>query len=159
MGPNISESKLTLGGEFTKRLDQLNISRREFVRRSGISRQTLHKIEHEGHVDLWEQTYSQLDEALYWVPGTAKGLARGTLETIEQADALTQVDRESAYRWRIVERITSMSLEELERLVAMMESEKLGTRPDFMLSSDDVISIVEAKLAERLGSRAEDEET
>lgn len=150
MAPDTQARPLTLGGEFAKRISQLGISRREFVKRSGISRQTLHKIEHEGHTDLWEQTYAQLDTSLYWSPGTAKALAQGTLRDMSEADALTQVDRASAYKWRIVERMQSMSLDELERMVAIMEGEHLGTKPDVMISTDQVIAIVEAKVAERL---------
>ena len=141
---------LSLGEEFARRIDQLGISRREFVRRSGISRQTLHKIEHEGHVDLWEQTYGQLDEALKWSPGTAKALARGELHSMDERDALSLLDREGAYRWAVVERIHSMSLASLEKLVAMMEGEQLGTRPDVLLTTDEVIRIVEIKVSEAL---------
>lgn len=152
MGPDTETEALTLGGEFAKRLAILGYSRREFVRRSGISRQTLHKIEHEGHTDLWDQTYAQLDEHLMWAPGTARGLAHGTITQMASSDALSLVERESAYRWQIVERIQSMSLDQLERLVAVIEGENLGTKPDVMLSSDHIIALVEAKITERLRS-------
>lgn len=132
-----------LGVELARRLKQLGISRREFVNRSGVSRQTLHKIEHEGHTVLRDQTYAALDEHLYWVPGTAVALASGDISAVEQADALTLVDRESAYRWRIVERLQSMSLDELERMVAIMEGESLGEAP---ISTARHIELMEQRL-------------
>ena len=140
-----SESAGTaLGRELAKRLRQLGISRREFVNRSGVSRQTLLKIELEGHTVLRDQTYAALDEHLYWVPGTAVALASGDISAVEQADALTTVDRESAYRWRIVERLQTMSLDELERMVAMMEGESLGEAP---ISTARHIQLMEQTLA------------
>ena len=102
------------------------MSRREFERRSGLSRQTLYKIEHEGHAELRDHTYQLLDEHLKWVPGTSLALAQGEVSAIESADALTLADRESAYRWRIVEKIQSMSLSDLETMVAVMEERTLG---------------------------------
>lgn len=126
MAPGQTSGQSPLGRELANRLKKLGISRREFVSRSGISRQTLHKIEHEGHHELRDQTYALLDQHLYWTPGTAYALSKGEEDAIENADALTRVDRESAYRWRIVERLSSMSLDELERMVAIMERELLG---------------------------------
>jgi len=115
-----------LADAFTQRMNQLGISRREFERRSGLSRQTLFKIENEQHVRLEARTLAILDEHLRWVPGTALALSRGDETAVERADALTLADRESAYRWRIVETITKMTLTELETLVAMMEEKHLG---------------------------------
>lgn len=145
MAPGQTGSTSPLGVELAKRLKQLGISRREFVTRSGISRQTLHKIEHEGHTELRDITYASLDEHLYWVPGTAVALAGGDVSAVEQADALTRVDRESAYRWRIVERLQSMSLAELERMVAIMERETLGESP---ISTARHIQLMEDKIAQ-----------
>lgn len=133
-----------LGQEMARRLKQLGISRREFVHRSGISRQTLHKIEHEGHTELRGNTYALLDEHLKWSPGTAVSLAEGIVSAVEQADALTRVDRESAYRWRIVERLQALSLEDLERVVAIMEREILGAP----MTTDEHLDAMDAKLAE-----------
>lgn len=144
MAPGSESGQTQLGAELAKRLKQLGISRREFVSRSGVSRQTLHKIEHEGHTELRDQTYAALDEHLYWVPGTAVALASGDVSAAEQADALTQVDRESAYRWRIVERLQSMSLNELERMVAIMERETLGESP---ISTARHIDLMEQKIS------------
>lgn len=151
MAPGNESGQTQLGAELAKRLKQLGISRREFVSRSGISRQTLHKIEHEGHTELRDLTYALLDEHLYWVPGTAVALASGDISAAEQADALTLVDRESAYRWRIVERLQSMSLQELERMVAIMERETLGESP---VSTARHIELMEQRIAAH--ERAED---
>jgi len=115
-----------LSVELTKRLKQLGYSRREFERRSGLSRQTLYKIEKEGHSDLRDDTYRLLDEYLKWIPGTALALAQGEVQSASGADVLTVADRESAYRWRIVEKIQGMSLAELETMIAVMEQRTLG---------------------------------
>ena len=145
MAPGQTHAASPLGAELARRLKQLGISRREFVSRSGVSRQTLHKIEHEGHTELRDQTYAALDEHLYWVPGTAVALAHGDISAVEQADALTRVDRESAYRWRIVERLSSMSLDDLERMVAIMERETLGESP---ISTARHIELMEHKITQ-----------
>lgn len=145
MAPGQAQARSILGVELAKRLKQLGISRREFVTRSGVSRQTLHKIEHEGHTDLRDQTYAALDEYLYWVPGTAVALAAGDVSAVESADALTRTDRESAYRWRIVERLQSMSLSDLERMVAIMERETLGESP---ITTARHIELMERKIAQ-----------
>ena len=131
-----------LSVEVTKRLRQLGLSRREFERRSGLSRQTLYKIENEGVTVLRDQTYRLLDEHLKWTPGTALGLAQGENTTPE--DALTLADRESAYRWRIVEKIQSMSLADLETMVAIMEQRTLGEPAE---STEHHLEMMENKLA------------
>lgn len=159
MAPAITDTPTALGREFSKRLKQLGMSRREFVRRSGLSRQTLFKIENEGHTVLRDQTYAALDTYLHWVPGTAVALATGNEEAIENADALTRIDRESAYRWRIVERIQSMSLEELEQMVALMESRTLGESP---ISTQRHIELMASRidtLEEKLGVSSGGRET
>lgn len=139
-----TDSPSLLSVELTRRLKQLGLSRREFERRSGLSRQTLFKIESEGHTELRDQTYRLLDEHLKWVPGTALALAQGDPGAVESADALTLADRESAYRWRIVERIQSMSLAELETLVAVWEERTLGESAG---STDRHLELMEDKIA------------
>lgn len=145
MAPEQGSGQTLLGAELARRLKTLGLSRREFVSRSGISRQTLHKIEHEGHVDLRAITYALLDEHLKWAPGTAVGLAEGTVIAVEQADVLARADRESAYRWRIVERLATLELEQLERIIAIMERELLG---ESMTSTAHHILTMDRKLAE-----------
>lgn len=138
----IEPSLLSL--EVTKRMKQLGISRREFERRSGLSRQTLFKIERGGHTDLRDMTYQLLDEHLKWVPGTALALSRGEVQAASDADALTTADRESAYRWRIVERIQTMSLDELETMVAIWEERTLGKQAE---STAEHLRLMEGELA------------
>lgn len=144
MAPEQVSGQTLLGAELARRLKVLGISRREFVSRSGISRQTLHKIEHEGHVVLRDITYGLLDEHLKWAPGTAVALAEGNPIAAEQADSLARADRESAYRWRVVERLQSMTLEQLERMVAIMERELLGVS---MTTTAEHISAMDRELA------------
>jgi len=137
-----TDSLSLLSVELTKRLRQLGLSRREFERRSGISRQTLYKIENEGHTDLRDLTYQMLDEHLKWVPGTALALSQG--ETTEADDALTLADKESAYRWRIVEKIQTMSLADLETMVAIMETRTLGITAD---STEHHLDLMETRIS------------
>src|SRR5436190_18403776 len=98
--PNAS----VLGTEFTKRIRQLGISRRELCKRTGLSRQTLHNIEHGGRIELRPATWQALDAGLMWTPGTAHALSMGDVSVVETADAILHADKEHAYRWRIVER-------------------------------------------------------
>lgn len=139
-----------LATEFTKRVTQLGMSRRQLTQRTGLSRQTLHNIEREGRTDLKPATLQSLDLGLYWRPGTCLALIKGDSSVLETSDALAHADKEHAYRWRIVEKIQRMSLAELERMVSMMEGEALGTQEP--MSTDDVIARVEANIMRRIES-------
>lgn len=140
-----------LAKEFTRRIEQLGMSRRQLTQRSGLSRQTLHNIEREGRTDLKPGTYQALDTALHWRPGTCLALAKGDASVLDTADAMMHRDKESAYRWRIVERIQRMSLVELERMVSMMEGDALGD--DAPTDTNDVIATVEANVMARIERR------
>lgn len=105
-----------LSTAFKKRIEQLGISRREFTRRSGLSRQTIHNIEVGGRVELAPSTFHALDEHLRWTPGTAWALAHNDDSLISNDPAIME-QRAQALRWIIVERIKSMPLEDLETLV------------------------------------------
>lgn len=145
------ESLSLLASEFTNRINQLGMSRRQLTLRTGLSRQTLHNIEHGARTDLKPSTLKALDDGLFWRAGTALALSHGDASVLEDSDALTLVEKESAYRWRVVERIQRMSLEDLERLVSMMESEALGE--DSPMTTDEVISKVEANVMRRIEMR------
>ena len=109
-----------LSQAFTKRIGQLGISRREFVRRSGLSRQTLHNIEVDCRVDLLPATLQKLDEHLQWKPGTAYALSQGDSAWLSE-DELTREERANGLRWVAFERIRYLSLEDLETLVYQWE--------------------------------------
>lgn len=106
-----------LADAFTARIRQLGISRREFVKRSGLSRQTLHNIEVDGRTVLQNDTYAKLDRALHWSPGTALALACGDDSVLTSNDPAAVEQRANGLRWLIVERLQSLSIEELETLV------------------------------------------
>lgn len=151
-GPNADASQASvLAREFTRRISQLGMSRRELTKRTGLSRQTLHNIEREGRTDLKPATLQALDRGLYWRPGTCLALLAGDVSVLDSADAMLHADKESAYRWRIVERIQRMSLVELERMVSMMEGESLGDNQP--LSTDEVIARVEETVLRRIEQR------
>ena len=142
-----------LADAFKRRITQLGISRRELTRRTGLSRQTLHNIEHEDKTELKPSTYQALDRALYWYPGTTYALSQGDESVLDHADTMLHADKESAYRWRIVERIQRMPLEELEKMVSMMEREALGDNGSEPMDTETVIDRVERAVLERIESR------
>lgn len=118
---NNGDNRTLLSKYFTERLAQLGLSRREFVRRSGISRQTLHHIEHEGRTALAPSTYAKLDEHLHWSAGTAYALANGDDEPLRNRPIVSGDERESALRWKVVRRIQTLTIEELEALLYAWE--------------------------------------
>lgn len=132
-----------LAGEITKRLVQLKISRREFVRRTGLSRQTLHNVEREGVTDLWPTTFHALDLGLEWPTGTAQELAKGNASAI--SSVLTIDERLAYLRNDVMQRIADMDLEKLEALVGLMEGQVFGK---VAKTTAEHIAMVEKRLAE-----------
>lgn len=137
-----------LAREFTKRINQLGMSRRLLVKRTGLSRQTLHNIERGGRTDLKPQTLMALDAGLYWRPGTCLALAHGDESVLVDADGSGAANREDAFKWRIVERIQRMSLEELERMASQMEADDFGTEQP--MTTTDLIRTIEDNVMRRL---------
>ena len=137
------EPRTLLAREFAKRIATLGISRRELTRRVDISRQTIHHIENEGRTDLRPSTFAAIDKGLHWRPGTALALANGDGSALEHSDRLTIEDREDATRWRLVARIYSMELEDLDRLVAHID----GTRPTNGDVKDDELQTMRERMA------------
>lgn len=125
------------------------MSRRELTKRTGLSRQTLHNIEHEGRTDLKPGTLKALDHGLYWRAGTSLALSQGDAGATDDADVITHADKENAFRWRIVERIQRMRLNDLERMVAIMEGESFNAESP----EDEMMSQVEANVMRRIESR------
>jgi len=111
-----------LGQKVQFRLEQLGMSRRELSRRTGLSRQTIHNIEHEGSTHLKPSTFNALDAALKWKPGTALAFAMG--EGTAQ-DIGTRLIKE--YVCQIALHLAQMTTEELELTLIMMEENQLGT--------------------------------
>lgn len=140
-----------LAREFGKRLEQLGLSKREFCRRTGLSRQTLHNIEIEGRTDLLPATFNALDTGLRWNPGTALALSLGDDSVLQQPNAETRERLEGAYRWQVVERIQRMSLADLEKLVTMMEGNALGDAEP--LTTTDMMAQVESRLMEAISKK------
>ncbi len=120
--PNRTDRQnLTLAGQLAGRLEQLGMSRRELSRRTGLSRQTIHNIEHEGNTNLKPSTFSALDTALKWEAGTALALAMGQSGTRDIETRLME------YVTRIAVHLSHMSTAELELTLVMMEENQLGT--------------------------------
>jgi len=129
-----------LAREVRKRLDQLGLTRRELARRTGLSRQTIHNIENGYTVHFRPQTLSALDHALMWNVGTAAQLARGEMDHLSETERDTAVRNADVIRWHIVQRISSLSVDELERLIAMMDTANLAKvdRDNLILLVDSV---------------------
>lgn len=136
----------------TERLATLSMSRREFVRRTDLSRQTLHNIEREGLTSLWPTTFAALDRGLEWPKGTAEGLAKGDPSAIERVQS---IERLAAIRNQVMHRVETMNLSELENLAHVMETMAFGTHA---ASTEDHVAKVESRLADlerRLGGPRE----
>lgn len=111
----------TLAERITERLDQLGMSRRELSRRTGLSRQTIHNIEREGFTNLKPTTFTALDSALKWEPGTAFATAMG------RGDSRSIEERLTEYLQRIAIHLSHMNAVELELTCIMLEENQLGT--------------------------------
>lgn len=90
------------------------MSRRAFAIRSGLSRQTVHNIEVECRTELAPATLAALDVALRWPTGKAHALANG--DEFDDGPETTN-ERINRLRWVIVQRLDTLSLEELETMV------------------------------------------
>jgi transcriptional regulator with XRE-family HTH domain len=120
-----------LSQAFKERITTLGLSRRDVSIRSGLSRQTLHNIEHEGQTKFIPQTLRALESALMWEPGTCMQLLNGIDNTGNAEFARgVRMAKETILRWGIVERVSHLSLEELERFASALELEVLGINED-----------------------------
>ena len=115
-------TKSALAVEFTKRIEQMGISRSEFARASRISRQTLYNIEVLGWVSLRDTTYCLLDKHLHWPIGTARALATNEIESAPVSDGLTAQQRDNALRWEIAQHLNDCATDTLLRLLTMAEA-------------------------------------
>ena len=121
MGKTAVSTGSLLAMKLNQRLETLGMSRRELARRTGLSRQTIHNIEHSGATNLKAGTFMLLDKALKWQAGTAMAyaLGRGTPDVV-QANV-------EDYLVRIAIHLAQMTTEELELTLIMMEENQLGT--------------------------------
>jgi hypothetical protein len=129
-----------LAKAFKERIDALGLSRRDVSIRSGLSRQTLHKLEHEGQTKFIPQTLRALEQALMWEPGTCAQLLKGIPVSNKPSNAQfekgVRMAKETILRWGIVERVSHLSLEELERFASALEMEVLGISEETHGSAD-----------------------
>jgi transcriptional regulator with XRE-family HTH domain len=141
-----------LAREFVKRLNELGFSRARFATEAGISRQTIYNIETEAVTYLRATTYALLDRYLYWQPGTARSLAEGITDTATNQDVETREERAAICRWQIIERISDMPIEELTRLVALMEERAFGRAAS---DTAEHIELMQAEIERMRGPRGE----
>lgn len=130
-----------LGEQIAKRLEQLGMSRREFCRRFQISRQTMHDLEHATGKGFADSTFAAIDFGLKWNDGTAKAFHEG-IENARELMGMTMEERINAYLEAILSRLVTMTIDELEREVLMLEEEAYG-RPSTVAGSDAMVVIRE----------------
>lgn len=128
----------TLAAGITERLEQLGMSRRELARRAKLSRQTIHNIEKLGSTNLKPSTFTALDSALKWEPGTSLSLALGV-----GTDPTAIEGKLKDYLCRIAIHLSHMSTAELELTLIMMEENELGhgnhTTEEFSLKVGELV--------------------
>lgn len=122
---NTEKTRSLLGQMIANRLDQLGMSRREFSRRYGISRPTLHDLEFNWDKDFAPSTFEAIDRGLKWQAGTAYAFHTGK-EDARERHGMTTEQRIEAYLQSIVQRLITMDIDELEREVLMLEEELYG---------------------------------
>jgi transcriptional regulator with XRE-family HTH domain len=110
---------VTLAEAMSRRMAQLGISKRELASRTGLSRQTINNVEN-GRESIG-RTLAALDNGLYWKPGTALALSEGNDSMLEEADLLIKEDDGSITRWRLVMRVASLSLNDLDKLTIYLD--------------------------------------
>lgn len=118
------DTQTELGKAFTHRLRQIGLSRRELERRSGLSRQTLHNIEH-GEANQLPATLAIIDEHLRWREGTALALQDGDTSVLN-GKANHTASELAAKRLDAIQRIVLMSEDELETLITQWADQTEG---------------------------------
>lgn len=118
-----NEPTTVLGEAIRKRIQQLGLSRRELAKRSGISKQTIHELEHSDK-GFSGQTLELLDAALKWEPGTSLEFWMGNPNARDGGEAIET--RVTEYLTKIIRHLATMGVDELEREVIMLEEETFG---------------------------------
>jgi hypothetical protein len=123
MATNYGRPRSILGIEIQKRLGQLGISRRELSRRIPVSRQTLQELIHNPDKGFADSTFEALDIGLKWEAGTARAFHRGIINARQKVGAMSVEERINEYLLQILERLSQMDIEQLEREVILLEEE------------------------------------
>lgn len=136
-----------LGTEIDKRLAQLGLSRREFARRANIGRQTLHKIIHNPEKQILDSTYAALDSGLKWQAGTARAFHEGNPNARDMVGAMSTEQKVNEYLVQILQRLSQMDIEQLEREVLLLEEESGDTPRD-----SESVQLIEMQLRKLVDS-------
>jgi hypothetical protein len=129
--PTTITSGTLLGRMVMERLRQLGVSRRSFCANNNISRQTLYEIEHQGKTNLMPASLMAIDQGCHWEPGTAARYASGDA-TANDSPVGERVDW---YVRVILERVSHMTIDELERESIWLEEELFGRNSEDMAES------------------------
>lgn len=139
-----------LGTRIIERLTQLGVSRRQFCIANNISRQTLYEIEHQGKTNLMPHSLMAIDTGCHWEPGTAARYASGESISVEQP-----ADRVDEYIRRILDQISRMTVDELERESIWLEDELFGRNSEDMNDSINMIRESLRRMIPKLPQKAE----
>jgi transcriptional regulator with XRE-family HTH domain len=123
---NHGETRTLLGVEIRKRLKQMGISGRELCKAINLSRQTLHSLEHESGRGFAPTTFEAIDRGLFWPMGTAEAYFRGVVNAKDQIGGWSVEERVSNYLQSILKHLATMTVDELEREVLILETESYG---------------------------------
>jgi transcriptional regulator with XRE-family HTH domain len=129
-----NDSGTLLGRMVVDRLRQLGVTRSQLSRNTGISRQTIWEIEHNGRVNISPVRLSALDNALHWPPGTAMQYALG-----QEPNPVADGERIEVYVARILELISHFTVDELEREAIWLEEEMYGRSANSPTESVELI--------------------
>lgn len=118
-----NEPTTLLGEAIRKRINQLGISRRELAKRSGISKQTIHDLEHSQRA-FKGSTLMAIDQALKWKEGTALAFHTGDDPNRDGGESVEA--KVTRYFNAIMAHLATMTTDELERELLMLEEESFG---------------------------------
>lgn len=136
MAPTTQTTQSLLGKMVTERLRQLGISRRAFCIQNNVSRQTLYEIEYKGKVNLLTSTLVAIDNGCRWEPGTALKYAMGDADARSNSTVEERVDN---YIGRILNHISLLTVDELEREAIWLEEELFGRQSS---SHDESVKLI-----------------
>lgn len=136
MNSTTTTSGTLLGRMVQQRLMQLGVSRRSFCMNNNISRQTLYEIEHQGKTNLMPASLRAIDQGCHWEPGTAARYASGDDSVGNDSPVGERVDW---YVRVILERVSHMTIDELERESIWLEEELFGRNSEDMAESVKMI--------------------
>ena len=101
----------------------------------------MHELEHAIGKGFADSTFEAIDLGLKWEPGTSRAFHQGITNAREVVGKSMQ-ERVNEYLEQILSRLITMTIDELEREVIMLEEEAYG-KPLTVAGSDAMVVIRE----------------